>query len=482
MNPASTDQLAAHPLHAAVDAIDVAVEHLIKLVDDAAHTDLGAFSLIQVLQDLERCRNKLPVVDGALIQYGTEQGVAGVVSERSMVGVLTSGLRISVGAAASRVRAADHLAARHSQLGEPLPPIRSHLAAAQRQGVVSPEQVALIDGALRKVAHCDRADVDGGEEFLVDQAGVLGFKDLTTVTATLLEAIDPDGILPSDEAVHEDRRFLHLKQRKDGSWAGDFRFTPAVGAKLAALLGPLMHPRTAIVQPGTADGKPGRRQVLDDQRTVGQRRHDALDELLDAALRSSERPDTQNGTPATLILTFTWEEFTQGNGIGSYLDGSPCSARTARDLVGEADVAFCVKGATGQVLDLYRTKRIASTAQTLALIARDGGCSFPGCQVPPPFCERHHVISWWDGGNTNIANLTLLCSYHHRRYAKRGWQCVINRDGRPVWIPPTWIDPRQRPILNHRIVIRNWDVQDPLTFSLAGQPAQPNEPDPPGTS
>jgi hypothetical protein len=28
----------------------------------------------------------------------------------------------------------------------------------------------------------------------------------------------------------------------------------------------------------------------------------------------------------------------------------------------------------------------------------------------------HHVISWEDGGPTNLANLTLLCGYHHRRH------------------------------------------------------------------
>lgn len=136
-----------------------------------------------------------------------------------------------------------------------------------------------------------------------------------------------------------------------------------------------------------------------------------------------------------------------------------------------------MKGAKGQPLDLYRTKRIASTSQTLALIARDG--SFPGCQVVPQFCERHHVISWWDGGDTNIANLTLLCSYHHRRFALRGWQCVITTDGLPVWIPPRWIDPQQRPILNHRIMISNWDVQDPLTFDPPDLLEHTDEPDPP---
>ncbi|WP_242419678.1 HNH endonuclease signature motif containing protein, partial [Frankia sp. CpI1-P] len=29
-----------------------------------------------------------------------------------------------------------------------------------------------------------------------------------------------------------------------------------------------------------------------------------------------------------------------------------------------------------------------------ALAARDRGCTFPGCDRPPSWCEAHHVIHW----------------------------------------------------------------------------------------
>jgi hypothetical protein len=91
-------------------------------------------------------------------------------------------------------------------------------------------------------------------------------------------------------------------------------------------------------------------------------------------------------------------------------------------------------------------------------------------------CERHHVIAWYDGGPTNLSNLTLICSYHHHQFAQRGWQCRINTEGLPVWIPPRWIDPQQRPIMNHRITINNWDPHQPLDLTV---PDEPEEPDPP---
>ncbi len=192
-----------------------------------------------------------------MIAYGTEQGVPAALSERTMLRVLTTALRLSVGEASRRVKAADHLADRTSLTGEPLTPIRPHLAAAQRDGTLTPEQVTLIDTALRKVKHCDPAAVDAGELLLVQQAGRLGYQDLSQVAARLVDAIDPDGVAPADEAEHRLRRFFHLTHRKDGSWAGDFRLTPDVGQKLAALLGPLTTPHTTKFQtdadPGTGD-------------------------------------------------------------------------------------------------------------------------------------------------------------------------------------------------------------------------------------
>ena len=103
------------------------------------------------------------------------------------------------------------------------------------------------------------------------------------------------------------------------------------------------------------------------------------------------------------------------------------------------------------MLNLGRQRRIASRSQTVALIARDKGCSFPGCDTAPEWCERHHVIGWVDGGRTDLDNLTLLCRYHHHNFAARGWDCAINTDGLPAWRPPAWLDPDRKPLINTRI-------------------------------
>lgn len=462
MNPGTGTQPAAAPLQAALDETRTGLQHLIKIVEDGALHDLGAHGVVELLQEVEEIRNRLPVVDRAVIQHSIEQGVPGLLCERSMARVLASGLRLSAAEAGRRVRAAEHLAERHTMTGEPLGPYRRHLAEAQRQGTITPEQVSVIDGALRTVdgRGFDPTDIEAGEQILTRAAESVGPAELKSLATKVIDGIDPDGTLV-DEKQHRDRRFLHLRQRPDGSWHGEFRLTPQAGQKFATLLDTLSRPTTTRCQVGDAETAEAKRVVDPDERTRGQRFHDAWETMMDRLLRSDQLPET-GGTPTTVIITIEERDLVERAGSGRFADGTPISARAVAAMADQADVAWCVKNRQGAVLDLYRDRRIASPTQTLALIARDGGCSFPACDVRPEWCERHHIISWLDGGPTNLDNLTLVCRYHHHYFQQRRWTCKINTDGLPVWIPPSWIDREQRPILHPRIKISNWHPQDPL--------------------
>jgi hypothetical protein len=57
-----------------------------------------------------------------------------------------------------------------------------------------------------------------------------------------------------------------------------------------------------------------------------------------------------------------------------------------------------------------------------ALIARDGGCAFPGCDAPTGWCDAHHVVEYSKDGRTTIINLVLLCRHHHGIVHRRGWR------------------------------------------------------------
>jgi hypothetical protein len=93
-------------------------------------------------------------------------------------------------------------------------------------------------------------------------------------------------------------------------------------------------------------------------------------------------------------------------------------------------------GAPTQPLELGRTTRTVAPAQRNALVVRDGGCAFPGCDRPQGWCEAHHLRHWAHGGPTDLANLALLCWAHHRAVHEGGWQLGHDPDGRLQATPP----------------------------------------------
>jgi len=93
-------------------------------------------------------------------------------------------------------------------------------------------------------------------------------------------------------------------------------------------------------------------------------------------------------------------------------------------------------GAPSRPLDVGRATRVVSPAQRTALAARDGGCVFPDCSRPLTWCEGHHLVSWLDGGATDLPNLALLCRAHHRAVHEGGWRLQRDPDGRFIAVPP----------------------------------------------
>ncbi|HVX18909.1 MAG TPA: DUF222 domain-containing protein [Acidimicrobiales bacterium] len=85
--------------------------------------------------------------------------------------------------------------------------------------------------------------------------------------------------------------------------------------------------------------------------------------------------------------------------------------------------------ADGAVLELGRSVRLASEDQRRALLVRDKGCVFPGCDRPGQWCEAHHLVRWEAGGPTDLANLALLCSRHHHLVHEGGFAAARGDDG-----------------------------------------------------
>ena len=79
-----------------------------------------------------------------------------------------------------------------------------------------------------------------------------------------------------------------------------------------------------------------------------------------------------------MIVTIDADDLTNRVGSGRISDGTQIPTAKLLQLANSAEIIPAVLTASGEVLDLGRSRRIASRSQTLALIARDGGCSFPG--------------------------------------------------------------------------------------------------------
>ena len=142
-----------------------------------------------------------------------------------------------------------------------------------------------------------------------------------------------------------------------------------------------------------------------------------------------------------------------GTGITHTSYGQPMRVDQALRLADQASIGWLVHNSTGGVLNWGQGKRLAQPDQIHALIARDQGCCFPGCDIPPEWTERHHIREWQAGGDTDIDNLVLICKYHHTRHLNHGW-VIDMRDGIPWFIPPPTIDPDQRPIPPLHLVLR----------------------------
>jgi Domain of unknown function (DUF222) len=77
---------------------------------------------------------------------------------------------------------------------------------------------------------------------------------------------------------------------------------------------------------------------------------------------------------------------------------------------------------THRAMYLGRTRRIASADQRIVLLARDRGCTRPGCTVAGANCQVHHAVAdWADGGQTNVDDLSLACPIDNREVKPGGW-------------------------------------------------------------
>jgi hypothetical protein len=317
---------------------------------------------------------------------------------------------------------------------------RPALDAALASGTLNVEQAQVIAAAIADLP--DEAgieDTDKAETALIGYAdqfeptalGKLGTRILANVAPQIAEAAEAKKLAEEEKRAHKTRAFT-LTPTHDGR----VRVSGWLEREAAAIVNAALDPLCT----------PARGDELD-MRTPTQRRADALTEVCDLALRSTELPENGGDRPQ-VVVTVPFDVLSRQLGAGMLDTGEPLSPTQVRRLACDAMVIPAVLGGDGQVLDLGQARRLFTGPVRRALVLRDGGCAFPGCDRPPRWCDGHHIKGVLDGGPTDVDNGVLLCKFHHGVIHHGDWTVRMGRDRRPEFIPPAFIDPERRPRRN----------------------------------
>ncbi|MEQ6896338.1 DUF222 domain-containing protein [Microbacterium sp. KR10-403] len=400
----------------------------------------------------------------------------------SVVDLISTTTGATTAEAARLVRVGQATAPRPTFGDTPAPPAHRHVAdavASHVLAVAAAEQIIRMLDRLPATIPAERKRE--AEQRLVGELAGLPSDRWHRILAEAHTALDPEGLAKREAEVHA-KRYLRIWE-KDQAVHIDGVVDAPTGAPLIITLDALV---TASFRTGTTSGGGGDSEgetghvgdagdagtadcegqgddaaeqavaaAMVDERTVGQRRMDALLILCRHYLDCGHTDQPTGG--ATVIVRVNAEDLTEGTGAGT-IDGidQPISIDAVRHIGGTGPVIPMYLGPHKEVLDLGRAQRLFTPQQKLVLFERDGGCAF--CGAPPGHTRAHH-ISWWarDKGRTDLANGVLLCETCHHRIHENGWEIRIDPapgarrnpttgPGARVWfIPPASIDPARTP-------------------------------------
>lgn len=382
----------------------------------------------EALAEIERVLNRIDPDRSGLDPAGR---LALVRLTRRLCGRLEA-LKAVVTAEADKAKASEHSAGTSlvSWLGMGETLSRREAAGAVRQtrslgehplvgqaavtGRVGSGQVRAITGLLDSLApQLDSAQQVEAEELLVELAGHLDADQLARSASQILAQVAPaeaeellEGKLQREaEAAHRNRS---LRFFGDGN--GSVKFDGSL---------PRLEAEAWIAQLD-AHAEAQRRNAIEARdplaatRTPEQRRADALIALIHT---TADRAASGAGVPAPIAKVLVKLDYDKlraaASGAGLIGDDQPLSAGELRRVCCDAEIIPVVLGSESDVLDVGRAQRLVTPALRAALIVRDGGCTFPGCDAPPSRCEAHHVVPWYLGGVTALSNLVLQCHGDH---------------------------------------------------------------------
>jgi len=279
----------------------------------------------------------------------------------------------------------------------------------------------------RTAEHVGAAQVRKAEATLLKAAESMDPGQFITVAKNFEHQVDAEAALADANRAHQ-RRYLQIGEVTHGLVRLEGQLVPEAAAMLRTRLESFMKP---------AKG---------DQRTAGQRAHDALVEVCRRAGGTGRPESAGGGSRPSLIIRASLDTLAgiEGAPAGELEWGGTIPAETVRRMACDSAITR-ITGLGELEQEITHAARTIPPSTRRALVARDQHCVFPGCDRPPPWCDGHHLVFWGDGGPTKLENLGLVCGSHHRKVHEEGWKLQRGKDGR--WIatpPPLRVMPRAR--------------------------------------
>ena len=191
-----------------------------------------------------------------------------------------------------------------------------------------------------------------------------------------------------------------------------------------AYLGAFLSAEVAIAAYGRLTEIAEGQNAPGDDRTLAQKRADALGDLLiDGDTCAVENPvtgvadsGTGHGIRAKVLVTVPVLTLLGKLQQPANLEGyGPIDPELARQLAADAPsfTRVLTDPVTSAILDFDRSKYAVPADLRLVLRVRDEVCRAPGCNRPAVNCDVDHSRDWALGGTTCAANLAHLCEAHH---------------------------------------------------------------------
>ncbi|MCT9868681.1 HNH endonuclease signature motif containing protein [Paenarthrobacter aurescens] len=389
----------------------------------------------------------------------TVPGAASVLDDgyRNAAEFLRARLRIGIGEARRRLALAAEVLPQTGMTGQEIPARREVLAAALSSALVPSRSASIISTALDKVRHLTDQDTIARMEHALTTTAVETDPDFVTKMAKRwADRIDQDGPEPTEEILRQFQGAFLRRRRRHGLHHLEIFATDEQYEILATAMNAATNPRLTTQGPKDTAGPDL------DRRTRPQKHLNGLVGACSVAMSTGKLPSNGGLRPQLTVTIDHRDLFEHLTGTqlpdtdttrnplstGTATFTGPIHPDTIRKIACDADIIPVLLGSDSRILDIGRTTRIFPPHIRKAITARDGGCAFPDCTIPAPWCEAHHTTYWSHGGTTSTNNGTLLCSHHHHLIHKEQWRINMTT-GVPWFIPPPHLDPNQTPRRNH---------------------------------